>query len=111
MKKRQLHIKRILTVLMLGVFAIALTPWGLFHHHEGMVTITAEENCSHKLHVKTQQDTCVICAVHFEKNYTAYVASYLICLSSKPIAKINPSVGSSFTALISTSLRGPPLSV
>lgn len=93
---------------MLGVFAIAIAPWGILHHHERIATITAEENCSHKLHVKTQQDTCVICAVHFEKNYTTAVASYRVYLGSILVTKLNPIIGSAFTALISTSLRGPP---
>ena len=93
---------------MLGVFGIAITPWSTFHHHEPIVETPAEKNCTHKFHVKTQQDTCLLCAAHFEKNYTAHSLSFQTYLQSEPITKIDFVVGSAFTALISTSLRGPP---
>jgi hypothetical protein len=95
-------------MLLLGVFTMAITPWSTLHHHEKEAVSAAENNCTHRFHVKTQQDTCLICAAHFEKNYTAQVTSHVVYLSSSPIAKLNPVLSSAFIALISTSLRGPP---
>ena len=94
---------------MLWVFSLAITPWSSLHHHKEIVT-TVEKNCTHKLHVKAEQDHCLICKAHFEKNYTVSVSSYVTYLTSQLLEKNTPNVISSYTALISTSLRGPPSS-
>jgi hypothetical protein len=108
LKKRRLHIHRILTVVMLWVFSLAITPWGALHHHEEVASVAVEKNCTHKVHIKAQQDTCLICAAHFEKNYTNVTYSYATYLSGKRIVKNNPLVVGSYTELIATALRGPP---
>jgi hypothetical protein len=95
--------------MVLGVFSLAITPWAVLHHHQEVHQLTAEKNCTHKFHVKTQRETCVICAVHFEKNYTTSSVSFVVYLSSKLLTKHFPIIGSSFVKLIATSLRGPPL--
>lgn len=107
LKKRRLHIHRILTVVMLWVFSLAITPWGALHHHE-TEHVAVEKNCTHKLHIKTQQDTCLICAAHFEKNYTVTNYTYATYLNGKQLIKNNAIVIGSYTELISTALRGPP---
>jgi hypothetical protein len=93
---------------MLGVFSIAITPWAAFHNHEALVNVPKEKHCTHQFHVKQQENTCLICAAHFEKSYTTSSHSYVIFLYSKLITIETPSASSSFAALISTSLRGPP---
>lgn len=93
---------------MLWVFSIAITPWGALHHHEEVVPVAAEKHCTHKMHIKTQQENCLICAAHFEKNYTASTHSYMTYLYGKPMVKNNLLVIGSYTELIATSLRGPP---
>jgi len=93
---------------VLGIFSLAITPWAAFHHHDEVVQTTAEKNCTHKFHVKTQKETCLICAAHFEKHYTVAKSSFVIYLFGKLITAEHPMVSSSFTELISTSLRGPP---
>lgn len=108
MKTKRLHIHRILGIVMLWVFSLAITPWSALHHHEEIITAASEKNCTHKVHVKTQQETCLICAAHFEKNYTVAKFSFITYLSSKLLTKDKDMVSSSYVELIATSLRGPP---
>ncbi len=108
LKKKRLHIQQILTLVMLWVFSIAITPWGALHHHEQVAPIAAEKHCTHKMHLKAQQENCLICAAHFEKNYTVAKNSYTTYLYSKSVVKDNLIVRGSYTELISTALRGPP---
>jgi hypothetical protein len=107
LKKKASHIKRILTLAMLWVFSLAITPWSSFHNHEKVAT-AVEKNCTHKLHVKAEQDHCLICKVHFEKNYIVSVSSFVTYLASNLLERNNPILISSYSELISTSLRGPP---
>ncbi|WP_131551340.1 hypothetical protein [Pedobacter frigiditerrae] len=94
---------------MLWVFSLAITPWSALHHHAEVATSSVEKNCTHKVHVKTNADTCLICKAHFEKNYTISSATFITYLNSKLMSKNIPIVTSSYTELISTSLRGPPV--
>ena len=103
------HIQRILTLAMLWVFSLAITPWSSFHNHHEVAT-TVEKNCTHKLHVKAEQDHCLICKAHFEKNYTISVSTHVTYLTSKLLERSCANVTSSYSELISTTLRGPPLS-
>nr|WP_162988717.1 hypothetical protein [Pedobacter schmidteae] len=111
MKKKHLHIHRILSVLLLWVFAIALTPFSAFHHHDHHeVKCTSHDKaCTHKLHVGTQTEHCLVCEAHFEKNYTTAHHHFLVYRVSKPVAKFYAEVSSSYTRLINLSLRGPPV--
>jgi hypothetical protein len=93
---------------MLGVFSLAITPWSALHHHDDEPEISVEKNCTHKFHVKSQKETCLVCAAHFEKNYTVSGVNYILYFRSKTIETITPLLGGSFVELISTSLRGPP---
>ena len=108
LKKKRIHIQRILTIAMLWVFSLAITPWSALHHHEEVAVTAVEKHCMHKVHIKTQQETCLICAAHFEKNYTATKYTYTTYLIGKRITAHNAIVKGSYTALISTALRGPP---
>lgn len=92
---------------MLWVFSLAITPWSSLHHHEKVATVV-EKDCTHKLHVKAQQDHCLICKAHFEKNYTVSVASHVTYLTSQLLERNSPILTSSYAELISSSLRGPP---
>lgn len=106
-QKRNANIKQFLTITMLWVFAIAITPWGALHNHQAN-DVPVEKTCTHSVHVKSNQDHCLICKAHFEKNYTITSLSYYTYLSSKLIKRTAPLAQSSFVKLISTSLRGPP---
>jgi hypothetical protein len=113
LEKRRLYIHRVISVLLLWVFAIALTPFGVFHHHdhhthEHTCSLNSK-NCGHKLHVTTQTDHCLICEAHFEKNYTTSKAYFRIYLISKPVQKFYGEVSNSYTRLINLALRGPPV--
>ncbi|MDQ7949864.1 MAG: hypothetical protein REI78_07085 [Pedobacter sp.] len=95
---------------MLGVFTMAITPWSALHHHENEIS-SQDPNCSHKYHLKSQQETCLVCAAHFEKHYTLSRTHFYVFLKSSPVQHFHPSLSDAFTALIATSLRGPPASV
>ena len=108
LKNRQLHIKQILTFVLLWVFSLAITPWGSLHHHEEIQASVAEKHCTHKLHLKTEQETCLICKAHFEKNYILSESVFVTYLKIRVLALPTADVTSAYAALISTSLRGPP---
>jgi len=109
LKKKRQHIERVLTLLMLWVFSLAITPWSALHNHEEVHAVVAEKNCTHKFHVKTQQDTCLICKAHFEKNYTLTATTFSTHLDSKLSPQPYSIVTGTYTELIATSLRGPPV--
>lgn len=92
---------------MLWVFAIALTPWSAFHHHQ-TVNEPVEKHCTHKFHVKTSQEVCLVCSAHFEKHYILSETLYTTYLNSQLLFKSNLVLPSAYTELIFTSLRGPP---
>ena len=94
---------------MLWVFSLAITPWSALHHHAEVADNSIEKNCTHKVHIKTNQENCLICKAHFEKNYTVSKATFITYLNSKLMSKHISVVTSSYAELISTSLRGPPL--
>ncbi|WP_316837496.1 hypothetical protein [Pedobacter nutrimenti] len=109
MRKQRQHINRILSVLMLMVFSIALTPWSALHDHEDEVHLTQEKNCTHKLHISSHSETCLICAAHFEKDFVATTSHFQVFLTLKSLSKTDPLISSSYTELIDSSLRGPPV--
>ncbi|TKC01977.1 hypothetical protein [Pedobacter cryotolerans] len=107
LKKRRLYIQQILTLALLWVFALAITPWSSLHHHEEQ-TIVVEKHCTHHLHLKTTQETCLICKAHFEKKFMVSKAIAVTYLESKVFHSPKFNITSSYAELISTSLRGPP---
>jgi len=94
---------------MLVVFAIALIPWNLLHHHKEAPSAPKEINCHHLSHLESHADNCLICNASFEKNYVQTHQLYSIFLSAKLLTGYNPVLKSCFTELRHTSLRGPPL--
>ncbi|MCY1535571.1 hypothetical protein D9M68_709830 [compost metagenome] len=108
MYHKRKHIHQILTLVMLWAFSLAIVPWGALHHHEEVPVVAAEKHCTHKLHLKAQKDTCLICKAHFEKNYTLTAHTFHSYLESKLVQRTVEVPASAYTALISTSLRGPP---
>lgn len=107
LKKKDLHISKFFAVAMLWVFAVALTPWSIFHHHE-TVNEPVEKHCTHQFHVKTSTETCLMCAAHFEKHYFISNNAYVTYLNVQFVFKTQQAVSSAYAQLISTSLRGPP---
>lgn len=93
------------------VFAIALTPWSSLHHHEEMSDYCAKDGkeCLHKFHIGSERHNCLICSAHFEKDYYTTAVAYQATLESKSVVKNYALISASYTALISTSLRGPPI--
>lgn len=94
---------------MLVVFAIALTPWSLIHHHDKLPPIVKEVNCKHLSHVEAHADNCLICNAGFEKNYVQAHHIYKIFLSVKIFGQADPVLSSFYTEIKRTCLRGPPL--
>ncbi len=94
---------------MLLVFSIALTPWSALHHHPVAVHQPVKEKvCTHKLHISSHADTCLVCAAHFEKSYDHVMVTFQVFHSVITYIKESPVLRSSYVALLSTSLRGPP---
>lgn len=108
MKIKRLHINQILTVMMLWVFSLAITPWAALHHHDDAHVEPVEKHCTHKFHLKASQADCLICKAHFEKNYTVSNPLGIAYLESVLVKRIVLIPLSAYSALISTSLRGPP---
>ena len=63
----------------------------------------------HKFHVGSEKHNCLICSAHFEKDYYKDTLTYQVMLPVVIIDKIYTLTGTSYTELISTSLRGPPV--
>lgn len=110
LKIKRLHINQILTVMMLWVFSLAITPWSALHHHTTVQEGPIERHCTHKFHLKSSQENCLICKAHFEKNYTVSDQLSVTYLERTLIKRVVIAPSSAYTALISTSLRGPPFS-
>jgi len=111
LKKRLLHIHRAIAVLLLMVFAMALTPFAAFHdhHHEAPVCVKNHQDCGHKFHIHEGGDNCLICKAHFEKNYAVQQVQCHYFSITRTFMPAMPPVKGSYTELISLSLRGPPL--
>ncbi|RZM27595.1 MAG: hypothetical protein EOO88_12365 [Pedobacter sp.] len=110
LRKKNLHINKILSFLLLGVFFIALTPWSSLHHHEEVeYTCKNEPLCGHKLHISSHAEQCLVCAAHFEKNFVTTVQVTHSFVTMVIFLKENAVHVNAYTALISTSLRGPPI--
>jgi len=108
LKKQKQHIKKHLSAFMLVVFAIALTPWSVLHHHQELPIVKQEVNCKHVSHVQAHADTCLICNASFEKNYVQIHHIYRIFLSIKIFGQAEPVLKSSCAEIKRSCLRGPP---
>ena len=108
LKKRRLHIQQFLTLALLWVFSLAITPWSSLHHHEEQIVVV-EKHCTHHLHLKTTQETCLICKAHFEKKFIGTEVFTVTYLESKVFHSTSLNITDSYAELISTSLRGPPI--
>jgi hypothetical protein len=112
LKKRRLYIDRLLSAVLLLVFSIALTPWTAFHHHEEVNPHSVkEEFCTHKLHISSHTDTCLVCAAHFEKNYVNVTATFQVFLSVSLWIKELHVFANAYIPLFKTHLRGPPSAI
>jgi hypothetical protein len=105
------HINQILAAVMLVVFAIALTPFSIFHNHHsanaGSCT-KAEVKCLHKQHFVNHSENCLVCSMHFEKTFTITHFSSQVFLKDVKFASYFFEDSACYTKLIGTSLRGPP---
>ena len=62
----------------------------------------------HKVHVGTEQHNCLVCSAHFEKDYYTSSIAYQVVLPVTVAIKHYTLLSGTYTALIGTSLRGPP---
>jgi hypothetical protein len=113
LRRKVQHINRILAAVLLMVFTIALTPFNLFHHHheapEQKCYADGQTKCVHKEHLQNHADNCLICAAHFEKNYTVDYAYHWFFSTERPFTRTYKLLSGSYVELIGSSLRGPPL--
>lgn len=105
---RKIYVK-IIAIITLAVFSLAVTPWSIFHHHEAPVP--TEKNCNHSVHVKLSTSDCLVCHVHFEKNFIGNLYDYIVHLKVELIKYIFPIFDSFFSEPVGTSLRAPPMIV
>ena len=63
----------------------------------------------HKLHLSTRGDHCLICAAHFEKTYVKTIHHFQVYFQTQPIIYNQATITGSYTDLIGSSLRGPPI--
>jgi hypothetical protein len=110
LKKKRSHIVRSFAVFMLWLFTIALIPWSTLHHHEEEqdTCVKYAKMCMHRAHVGNQSHNCLICSAHFEKDYITTTHSFEMKSHGIVLIKAYVLLNASYTALISTSLRGPP---
>ena len=110
LKNKRLHINRILASLLLCVFAIALIPWSSLHHHEeeDIHGLENTKTCMHKVHIGSERHNCLICSAHFTKDVITPAVHFRTFQQSKTVLRNYNVITSAYTALISTSLRGPP---
>lgn len=94
---------------MLAVFAIALTPWSVLHHHDIVLDPPKEAHCTHLAHVQAHAADCLICKANFTKHYTSTHSIYKVFLSVKIFCRAEPVFTDYYTKLIRTCLRGPPI--
>jgi hypothetical protein len=99
--------RQFLALAILAIFSLAITPWSALHQHNEHIEVV-EENCTHKVHVKASAEHCLVCKAHFEKSYTTEIYNYVIHLKVQLVKRIFQAISGSYTALISTQLRGPP---
>lgn len=101
-----------MSVLLLMVFAIALTPFSAFHNHdhhqEEVACKKGHKDCGHKFHIHSSSDDCLICKAHFEKNYTQTYHHYQLFKDVKVVSKYFFAARFHYTELINLALRGPP---
>jgi hypothetical protein len=108
--EKRVLIKEMLATAMLWVFFLALTPWSSFHHHQEIsYSCNHERSGSHKVHISSHAERCLICSAHFEK--TASISHNLFSFYESPVLylKNQPVQNALYSELISTSLRGPPV--
>jgi hypothetical protein len=108
--EKRVHIKEMLATAMLWVFFLALTPWSSFHHHQEIsYTCNHETSGSHKVHISSHAEQCLICSAHFEKTYS--ISHHFFSFYESPVLYIKnqPVQHALYSELISTSLRGPPV--
>ncbi|WP_316792871.1 hypothetical protein [Pedobacter frigoris] len=101
-----------MSVLLLMVFAIALTPFSAFHNHhhqEETVCKKDHKDCGHRFHIHSSADDCLICKAHFEKNYTQTHYHYQLFREVKFVSKYFMVAQGNYAELITLALRGPPL--
>jgi hypothetical protein len=110
LKNKRLHINRILASLLLFIFAIALTPWSSLHHHEeeDMHGLENTKTCMHKVHIGIERHNCLICSAHFAKDVITPEIQFVTFHESKTVIRNFNVISTTYVALISTSLRGPP---
>lgn len=111
LRKKRLHMHRAFAVFMLLVFAIALTPWSTLHHHEEEQTgcVKYAKMCMHRAHIGNQTHNCLVCSAHFEKDYLTVTHSFEMKSHRVAMIKTYVLLQASYTELIGTSLRGPPV--
>lgn len=100
---------KLFTRLLLGVFLFAITPFSIFHQHENQLVQVKEDHCTHKIHVTTQKDNCLVCKAHFEKNYLLNAEVWAIVTPVTTLNFLEYTVDAVDLDVPQTQHRGPPV--
>ena len=110
MNQKRAHIGRMLATAMLWVFFLALTPWASFHHHQEISYNCGNETiCTHKVHLSSHAEQCLVCAAHFEKTYVIAHTFFSFYENPGIYIKNQPAQALLYSKSIGTALRGPPV--
>ncbi len=109
LKIERTHIAKYISILLLGIFTIGITPWEAFHGHNlDNEIVLSERDCLHNGHVQAKPVKCIVCVSHFDKVFVLTTPVFEFFADETPVSySINKSADT-FTDLIATSLRGPP---
>lgn len=95
---------------MLWVFFLALTPWASFHQHQQISYNCEHETiCSHKMHISSHAEHCLVCSAHFEKSYDISHSFFSFYENPGIYIKNQHVEKQLYSELIGTALRGPPV--
>lgn len=103
------NIAKYLTLFLLGVFALGITPWEAFHDHSStIIADSIERDCLHSGHVKAKPAKCIVCVSHFDSIFILNSSLFKYVEKAVQLKYVEGLFNTSFTNLISTPLRGPP---
>jgi hypothetical protein len=114
MKKFRKYLLGGISVFLLLCFSAILLPSDLFHEHNSSPkqSICASEGgqkCQHKMHLSTKNSFCWVCAVHFDKNFTAagvFTLNHKLPIFQKQL--VAQSLRTYQSEIVQQTLRGPP---
>ena len=112
MRKFKKSYGRVVSVLLLLSFIVAIVPFDFYHNHAEAKEVCSKDtekgHCTHKLHVSEKSKSCFACAAHFSKAFTQPTFSEKFTSFPAITLLAENKVTGYFVKLVFTALRGPP---